>query len=127
MPRHRERRFFAVDTGTVDPDQTPLGGSPLPPLYDSAKHSIEELDFVIIAGEAEGYRSVELLAGGAGWTAIIAADAWIAVGPRTSAPQRVQIGPHTLEFPLRRTGPRASPQASQDAVPVVEFRVKEPQ
>ena len=82
---------------------------------------------MIIAGEAEGYRSVELLGGGAGWTAIVAADAWVAVGPRMSAPHVVRIGPQALEFPLLRLDPREPPHANQNSVAVVEFRIKEPE
>ena len=54
MPRQKERRFLAVGPGTVDPDETPYGGTPLPSLRESCNHSIEEQGFVVLAGEAEG-------------------------------------------------------------------------
>lgn len=127
MPRHKDRRFLAAATGPIDPHDTPVGGSPLPSLRDSATHSIQEHDFAIIAGEAEGYRSIELTAGGAGWTAIVAVDAWVAVGPRISAPERIQVGPHALEFPLLGLDPQEAPTTDQESVAVVEFRFKAPE
>jgi hypothetical protein len=127
MPRHKERRFLAVAPGTADPDQTPTGGSVLPSLHDGVNHGIEERDFVVIAGEADGCRSIGLHEGGAGWTTIVAADAWVAVGPRATAPQRVEIGPHMLECPHLRLDVRAVPSISEDERPTVEFRFKDPE
>lgn len=129
MPRHKERRFLAVASGTIDADQTPPGGSTLPSLRDIGNHSVlEDAHGVVLAGEAEGHRSLELSAGGAGWTAVVAADAWIAVGPRVSAPQLVRIGPHELEFPTLRFDVLAMPPMSDEAnIPTARFRFKEPE
>jgi hypothetical protein len=125
MPRHKDRRFLAVEAGTIDADKTPIGGSTLPALRESANHSIEDDDIVVIAGEAEGHRSVTLSLGGAGWTAVVAADAWVAVGPRVSAPQLVHIGQHELEFPVLRFDPREMAPINEANIPTVAFNFKD--
>jgi hypothetical protein len=97
MPRHKERRFLAVGSGTIDPGETPYGGAVLPPLQESTRHSTDEQGVVVLAGEAEGHRLGKLHGGGDDWTLVVAVDAWVAVGPRASWPELVQIGPHMLK------------------------------
>lgn len=58
----------------------------------------EEHDFVVLAGEAEGHKSVSLHAGADGWTTMVAADAWVALGPRSSGPKGLQIGPYMFDL-----------------------------
>ena len=114
MPRHKERRFLAVGQENVDPEESPHGGAPLLSLRDSVNRTIEEQHFVLLAGEAEGHMAVTLHAGGEGWTVVVAADAWIALGPRASGPQGMQIGPHMLDLTHLDFGSLAAPSAANE-------------
>jgi hypothetical protein len=66
----------------------------LPTLRESGAHFSDYEGITVMAGEAEGHTSVILLGGGDNWVVAVAADAWIAVGPSSSRPGAVQIGPH---------------------------------
>jgi hypothetical protein len=124
MPRHKERRFLAVGSGTIDPSETPAGGEALPPLLESTRTSMEEQGVVILAGEAEGHTLVRLHGGGDEWTLVVAVDAWVAFGPRASWPESVQIGPHMLEsFGAMMGHPDPEPSGATSAV--VRFRVND--
>jgi hypothetical protein len=123
-PREKERRFLALAEGTIDPSEPPHGGSPLPPLLKSLRSSLEDQGVVILAGEAEGHKLVKLHGGGDDWTVVVGADAWVAVGPKASWPEVVQIGPHMIDsFGAMMRQP--DPEPSGGPFPVVHFRVKD--
>jgi hypothetical protein len=79
---------------------------------------------VILAGEAEGHQLVTLHGGGENWTVVVAADAWVAVGPKASWPEVVQIGPHMMET-FGATMRQPDPEPSGGVFPVETFRVKD--
>ena len=98
MPRHKEQRFLGVGTVPCEPNDSPLGGSPLKPLTRSANGTVEEQGFVVLAGEAAGHHSAAFMDGGQHWTLVLASDAWVAVGPRESGPQAIQFGSYMLDL-----------------------------
>src|SRR4051794_17569809 len=125
MPRHKDQRFLAVGPATIHPNETPEGGSPLKPLLKSMATSMEDAGVVVLAGEADGHRAVNLHGGGEGWTVVVASDAWVAVGPKASWPEFFEIGPHMLQAPHGARVEHRDPSSSGlGDHAVLQFRIK---
>lgn len=95
--RGRDRRFLAVLPAELA-DQGPHGGTTLPALSEmGSRGSAEYEGLTLLAGEAEGHAAAHLVGAGDGWMLVLAADAWIALGPSDSKPHAIEIGPHRVE------------------------------
>jgi len=75
----------------------PHGGTTLSSLDEIGAQWTEHEGLTLLAGEAEGHATAQLVGAGDGWLLVLAADAWIAMGPTDSKPYAIEIGPHSVE------------------------------
>ncbi len=94
--RGRDRRFLAV-LPVEAADQGPHAGTTLSSPDEIGAQWTEHEGTTLLAGEAEGHATAQLIGAGDGWLLVLAADAWIAIGPTDSKPYAIEIGPHSVE------------------------------